>query len=250
VSAAPSLADRVAIVTGASGGIGRAACLALARAGARVAAVGRDRDRVAATAAAIRECGAAAFPVPDVDVRFPERVDAMVAMVLDRFGRVDVLVAAAGVGPMGAGEAKVPCGVSRLSVGTWDEVIGTNLGGTFLVNRAVIPPMIAAGGGDIVNVASARGSTSGRAYASAYCASKFGVVGMSQALADEVRPHGIRVQVLLPDAVDTPLVRGSTLTRGGALPADMVGDFLVDMLGRARDAVLLEPVVAPFGAAS
>ena len=244
-----SLADRVAIVTGASGGIGRGACLALARAGARVAAVGRDRERVETTAAAIRELGADALPLADVDVRVPERVDRMVATVLDRWHRVDVLVVAAGVGPMGGGGAKVPCGVSRLSVATWDEVIDTNLGGTYLVNRAVIAPMIAAGGGDIVNVASARGSTSGRAYASAYCASKFGVVGLSQALADEVRPHGIRVQVFLPDAVDTPLVRGSTLTRGGALPTAMVGEFIVDMLGRPRDAALLEPILAPFGAA-
>ncbi len=174
----------------------------------------------------------------------------MVASVVEQCGGIDVLVTAAGVGPMGARGSKVPCGVGRLGLDTWEEVIGTNLTGTFLTNRAVIASMRRRGGGDIVNVASARGSTSGRPYASAYCASKFGVMGLSEALAEEVRPYGIRVQVLLPDAVDTPLVRGSTLVRGGALSPDAVGEFLVHMLCQPLDGLLLAPILAPFGPAS
>jgi 3-oxoacyl-[acyl-carrier protein] reductase len=248
VTADPPLRGRVCVVTGASGGIGRGACLALARAGGQVVAVGRDPARVADTAGALRDVAAAppAVVVAGVDVRDAAAVDRMVATALDRCGRIDVLVTAAGVGPMGAGGAKVPCGVARLGLETWEEVIGTNLTGTFLANRAVIAPMRRSGAGDIVNVASARGSTAGRAYASAYCASKFGVMGLSESLAEEVRPYGIRVQVLLPDAVDTPLVRGSTLVRGGALSPDVVGDFLVHLVSQPRDGMLVAPILAPF----
>lgn len=249
-----SLRGEVAVVTGGSGGIGSAVCAALAAAGACVAVVGRDAGRVEASvlgaevAAAARGSAGSAFGLPGVDVRDETAVDAMVQAVLDRCGRLDVLVTAAGVGAVGVGRRALPPPVARLSSAAWEAVLGVNLRGTFLANRAVLRPMLARRRGQIVNVSSARGATAGHAFAAAYCASKFAVIGLSEALADEVAEHGIRVQALFPDAVDTPLIRGTGLGRRGTLAPEVVADVILHLLMMPDDTVLMHPLLAAFPA--
>ena len=243
--------QQAAMVTGGSSGIGAAVCVALARTGMQVAVLGRDEGRVAATVA---ECRAASpqggdrvLGLSGIDVRDEQCVSSAVQDTLGRFGRIDILVNSAAIGRSGVSPGLLPAPVANLSAAAWDEVIATNLTGTFLVNRAVLPTMIQQGSGAIVNISSAPALAAPRPYAAAYGASKFAIVGLSEALAAEVRRQGIRVHVLFPDAVDTPLIRGTTLGMHGTLPPARVADFVVALLSMPEDVVLVHPIIAPFG---
>ena len=178
-------------------------------------------------------------------------MESMRDRTLDRFGRIDVLVASAGIGRAGDTDRRLPTPFVRLPLSQWDAVVDTNLKGVFLSNRAVLPPMIERGRGEIVNVASARGSLRGQAYAAAYCASKFALLAFSQALAAEVASAGIRVQAVLPDAVESPLVAGTNLggPRFGSLPPARLGEFVADSVALPDDATLESPLIAPFARA-
>jgi 3-oxoacyl-[acyl-carrier protein] reductase len=243
--------QRTAIVTGGSSGIGAAVCLALARTGVKVAVLGRDETRVAASAAACRAASPhgvdGVLGLPGTDVREERSVASAIDAILQRFGRIDVLITSAAIGRSQTSASLLPAPVATLAAAAWDEVIATNLKGVFLVNRAVLPTMIRQGSGAIVNISSAPVLAAPRPYAAAYSASKFGIVGLSEALAAEVRPDGIRVHVLFPDMVDTPLIRGTTLGANGVLAPTRVADFIVALLGMPEDAVLVHPIVAPFG---
>jgi NAD(P)-dependent dehydrogenase (short-subunit alcohol dehydrogenase family) len=225
----------------------------MAAEGARVVVVGRTPSRVEATLARIdvlpgsdpaRRMGLA------LDVRREGDMATMAERALETFGRIDVLVASAGVSPGTAGGRMAGAALAKLSAEAWDEVLDTNLRGFFLADRAVLPAMMRQREGEIVNLSSSLGTTPGWAYASAYCASKFAVVGMSEALAEEVRSFGIRVQVLLPDAVDTPMLRATHLGAFGALPPERLGEFIVRLVTGERDSVLSRPLIAPFRTAS
>jgi NAD(P)-dependent dehydrogenase (short-subunit alcohol dehydrogenase family) len=194
------LAERVAIVTGGAGGIGQATAVALEAEGAHVTIVDIDEDRVAQAVAQL------ARPIDHLglvlDVRREADMQQMARQTLDRFGHIDILVTCAGiVRPRGS----PPKMLAYTEPAEWDLVVETNLKGVFLSNRAVVPTLISQRRGTIINVASVAGRE-GRAYDSAYCASKFGVIGLSEALADELRQYNVRVQTLLPDAVDTPML--------------------------------------------
>jgi len=171
VTPAPSLAGQVAIITGASRGIGRAIALALAGAGSHVALAARspgDLDAVAREAES-RDVQALAVPT---DMRDAEAVARMVRLTLERFGRVDTLINNAGLGHFGA--------VDALPVEQFDEMLAVNLRGPFLATRAVVPAMKQQGGGAIVNIASVAGLV-GNPNLSGYNASKFGLMGFSEA---------------------------------------------------------------------
>jgi len=246
------LHDRVAIVTGGTSGIGHATAIALAREGAHVVIVARTASRIVETIAALERSTPAAgtFAGVPADVTVEEDMTAMAERTLARFGRIDVLVACAGIGRPPDADGVIARPVAKLSSGEWDAVIDTNLKGTFLSNRAVLRSMIARRRGDIINVASARGAVRGQAFAAAYCASKFGVVGLSQALAEELAAYAIRVQVLLPDVTRTQLLERSTLSSrlGPLLPVERVAAAIVTMLTLPGDTVLREAVVAPMHA--
>jgi NAD(P)-dependent dehydrogenase (short-subunit alcohol dehydrogenase family) len=247
------LAGEVAIVTGGASGIGRATALALARVGARVvvvdvapAAVETTVAEIAAATSAGRD--PASSPTHAVglvlDVRREADMEAMARETIEAFGGIDILVACAGIlRARGTG----PKLAVDTSAAEWDEVVDTNLRGVFLSNRAVLPAMIRRRRGSIVNVSSVAGRV-GRAYDAAYCASKFGVIGFSEALAEEVRPSGIRVQTILPDAVDTPLLaaNGPIPAPAHTLPPERVAGVIVFLLTLPEDTVLINPVVAPF----
>ena len=207
-----NLNEKVAIVTGAGGehGIGRAIANRLARDGANVVItdVVNDPNRhdpgrwggASAVVGEIEEKGRRSMCVL-TDVCDANQVDSMVGKVLDRFGRIDILVNNAASRP---GSDRVP--VVELEVAAWDEVQNVNLKGTFLCCRAVSRHMIEGGkGGKIINMSSIMGRH-GRARFAAYCASKFGVRGFTQSLAQELAPHHINVNAICPSIVDTERV--------------------------------------------
>ncbi len=239
------LNDKVCIVTGAASGIGSATADLLVESGARVVLVDFNRDALDAARERHVAAGAEAR-VLAVHASISESQDMarMAEETVARFDRIDALVACAGI-LRGGGELKT---LADTSMAEWHKVIDTNLTGTFLSNRAVLPAMLAQKQGDIINIASTSGRQ-GRPFDGPYCASKFGIIGMSEALAAEVSQRGIRVQTVLPDAVETPLWDQNG--PGAMAPPQMlsparVAEFIVYLLGLPRDTFLLNPVIAPF----
>ena len=239
------LTGRVAIVTGASNGIGRDTCVALARSGAIPVLVGRDESRLKATAAAVMEAGAPAPLALALDVRAEGDMARMAAATIERHGRIDILVHAAGV--LRAAGATLRT-VAQLDAAEWDEVVDTNLRGTFFANRAVLPAMLAAKQGDILNISSKSGRQ-GIAFDAPYCASKFGVIGFSEALAEEVAGAGVRVQVMAPGRFATDVLRqtGPLPTPGGIPPGSRVAELILWMLAMPADVRLAGPIIEGVG---
>jgi 3-oxoacyl-[acyl-carrier protein] reductase len=187
------LTDRTVFITGGGKGIGRAVALAFAQAGADVAICGRDAAALEATGREIEAAGRRALAV-HADVSDEGQVNAAVAQVIGAFGAIDILV-------NNAGRFLVKPFV-ELTAEDWDRVHAVNLRGMFLVCKAVVGHMIERGSGHIFNVSSVGGRRPMK-QATAYCASKYGVVGFSKALARELKPHGIKVQIVYPYMVDS-----------------------------------------------
>lgn len=191
------LDGQVALVTGASGGLGRMACLAYAAAGASVAAAGRDRDRLEETVAQVRAAGGRAEAVV-ADLAEDGGAQAMADRTLELYGRIDILLNNAGIMLAKSFMDSTP--------EEWSRVISVNLLGVAACCRAVIPAMIDRGQGSIVMTGSI---LSLRAFAnrSAYCVSKAGVASLAKALAFELGPHGITVNTVAPTVIETDLNR-------------------------------------------
>ncbi len=244
-SSEPSqLENRVAIVTGGTVGIGKAVCRDLARRGAHVVVVGRNLSRarqVAGEIDALADGGVLAFRG---DVRSESDMEEMAQAVVRKFGRIDILVASAGILRPRGNSLKT---LVQMSLTEWSDVIDTNLKGVFLSNRAVLPEMIGRRCGHIINLSSTSG-LKGHAFDTAYCASKFGVMGLTKSLADEVRGYGIKVHALLPGAVDTPIweQNGPLRRPDFALPAERVAELVLHMLVDAPDTTVVSPIIEPF----
>ena len=193
----PDLSGRVALVTGASRGIGRSIARSLARCGASVVAVARSRDKLGELCREIDEEGGNAIPaVADVSVR--DDVVRAFALLDDSFGgRLDILINNAGIGLFGP--------VEEFGVDDWDQVMAVNLRSVFLCSREAVHRMKPAGAGYIINIASVVG-LKGYVNQGAYTASKHGVVGLTKTLAAELHGTGIKVSVVCPGGVDTGLV--------------------------------------------
>lgn len=224
------------VVTGGSGGLGRATCVALGGLGASVVVSGRSRPALDCTVAEVRLAGGVAHPVR-ADVRREEDVERLFRITADRFGPVTGVVMAAGV----SGQGPVPRPVAQTTLEEWCTVLETNLRGVFLVARAAFAAM-RDGGGDLVTIVSARAGTHGHPYAAAYSASKQAVAGLSLALAREGESHGIRVQALFPDAIDTPMLASGGLA-GPRMPPHRVAAVVVDMITSPHAAQLRLPVL-------
>lgn len=195
-----SLIDRVAIVTGAGSGIGRAIAKAYAAEGADVVLAGRRPDPLEETATAVRALGPRAVVVPS-DVTVEEDVRGVVATAIDELGRVDLLVNA-------AASAAEETSTANVTVESWNETLAATLTSVMLVSRECLTrSMLARRAGAIVNVASTAGLR-GVADKAAFSAAKAGVLRFTEALAGEVGPHGIRVNAIVPGLVATERLQG------------------------------------------
>ena len=193
------LDDRIAIVTGAGQGIGKAIALRLANAGADVAIMDINLSAAEAAAQEIEGVGRKALPL-QADVSQASEVNAAVSQVLSTFGRVDILVNNAGI----AGRT-LP--LTELEETDWNAVMGVNLTGVFLCCKAVIDAMIAQDYGRIVNIASIAGKE-GNPTLIPYSVSKAGVLCLTKALAKEVTDYNIRVNAVSPAVIETPILAG------------------------------------------
>ena len=212
------LEQRIAIVTGAGQGIGRAITLGLAREGATVTIADVNEESANTVKNEIEASGGRALAIP-TDVSNEKSVQAMVEKSLKEFLRVDILVNNAGIFPTSS--------VEEMSEEDWDRVIGTNLVGAFLCARAVVPKFLEQGTGRIISL------TSGRAFQGAkngahYAASKAGIIGFSKSLALELAPHGITVNVICPGITDTAQPRGhqteeQIYAQGQRIPLGRIG---------------------------
>jgi NAD(P)-dependent dehydrogenase (short-subunit alcohol dehydrogenase family) len=193
---------KLAVVTGAGSGIGRATALALAEAGAHVAATDRDEEAAAATAREAEARGARAMAMP-MDVADREQVERVASVIRETLGEPAILVNNAGIGVGGM--------FLDTSLASWDRVVAVNLMGVVHCCHAFLPGMVATGQpAHVVNVSSMLGYTQGRGV-SAYCATKFGVLGFSECLRAELVDHGIGVSVICPGIVRTNIIRDSVL---------------------------------------
>ncbi|ANU28522.1 3-ketoacyl-ACP reductase [Planococcus versutus] len=190
-----SLTEKTAFITGAGKGIGRATAMALANEGVNVGLIARTENDLKKLATEIKSLrGRAAYAVADVSDLV--QVEAAVAKLTNELGTADILINNAGIGTYGP--------FLEIDPDEWKRVIDVNLMGMYYVTRTVLPQMIEKKGGDIINISSSSGLR-GTEGSSAYSASKFGVLGMTESLSQEVRKHNIRVFALTPSRVVTDL---------------------------------------------
>lgn len=219
------LAGKTALVTGGGRGLGRAIALAFAREGAQVVVASRNSDDLAETVWLIEELGFRALGVP-TDVRDAAQVAALADQAQRTFGPVQVLVNSAGVG------LRAP--IHETSEAQWDAVVDTLLKGTFLASHALLPSMIAQGGGNIINIGAPLERIAVPGFA-AYYAAKCGVDGLTKVMAKDLRRHGINVNAVHPGGfADTRMVRETVPeAKSGLLAPDEIGPAAVALAALA-----------------
>ena len=225
------LKGKQAIITGGSRGIGKAIALALAKEGVNIIITGRNETSLQVTQKEISELGVnVIYAIMDVSKR--KEVDASIAGILEKSGPVDILINNAGIGAFG--------GFLELAPEQWEEIIQVNLLGVYYITRAILPGMIERQTGDIINISSTAGQR-GAAVTSAYSASKFGLLGLTESLMLEVRKHNIRVSALTPSTVATDMAIDLKLTDGNpdkVLQAEDLAELVVAQLKLNRRALL------------
>lgn len=197
------LTGKNAVVTGGASGIGRGICLRLARDGADVAILDLDRTGAQHVAKEVSALGRRALAI-ETDVASAASVAAATQQVRQTLGRVHILVNDAGICTF------VP--LLQMSEEQWDRMMAVHLKGAFLCSQAVVPDMLAAGWGRIVNLSSVAGLNGGGAGLAHYAAAKGGIAGFTKALAQELGPSGVTVNAIAPGLIDTPMVRASGIS--------------------------------------
>jgi 3-oxoacyl-[acyl-carrier protein] reductase len=190
-----NLQGRIALVTGASQGIGRACALELARAGATVVLAARNEAKLAEAVAEIEAAGGQAAALA-LDVSSEESIKAGAKTAIERFGKVEILVNNAGITRDGL--------LMMMKRADWDDVLGTNLTGAFLLTQALLRPMLKNRWGRIINISSVVGRT-GQAGQVNYAASKAGLIGLTRSIAREVASRGITANAVAPGYIETPM---------------------------------------------
>lgn len=231
------LDGKVAVITGASKGIGKATASAFTAAGAKVVLAARTRETLEQVAADLRENGAEALAIP-TDVTDVEAVQRLIEETLDVYQRLDILVNNAGVGYFGP--------VVDFAPDDWDVVINSNLKAIYLCARSALPPMLAQGSGQIINVLSIAAKVAFEASA-AYCAAKAGALALTKVLASEVRQQNIRVTAVLPGSVHTPFWDGVPEHPDfeQMLKPEHVAETIVSVCGQPSGMVTEEIIVMP-----
>ena len=196
-----SLQGKIALVTGAGKGIGKAVAIALAKEGVHIGLIARTENDLEAVAKEIKALGVKVF-YASADVSNMEQINAAVEKIETELGHVDILINNAGTGTFGK--------FMELDPVVWEDMIKVNLFGVYYTIRAVLPQMIERQTGDIINISSTAGKA-GSALTSAYSASKFAVFGLGESLMQEVRKHNIRVTTLAPSTIVTELAQRANL---------------------------------------
>ncbi len=227
---------KVALVTGAGRGIGRAIAISLAKSGCRVILAARTREQLDVVRETIHTNGGAAVAIP-TDLTRDDEIERLVEKSSKEWGSVDALINNAGWGKRAA--------VIRANVEDWDQTMRVNLRAPMILAQKLLPAMIAKGEGAVINIGSVSGKT-GEANGAAYSASKFGLIGFTQSLYDEVREHGIKVSVILPGFVDTPLIPPNRqLDRSKMIQADEVAQAVHYVLSSPNTSCPVEITVRP-----
>lgn len=188
-----SLSGQVALVTGASRGIGLAIARRLGEMGARVSLCARSQEKLEEAVGGLRAAGIEALGLP-ADITREDQVSSLVGNTQQKLGPIDILVNNTGIGVFGP--------FHEQTIASWDAVLETNLKSVFLVSRAVAPEMIRRKTGQIINISSLAGKST-FAGGAIYCASKWGLLGLSGCMAEDLRSHGIRVSAICPGTVNT-----------------------------------------------
>jgi 3-oxoacyl-[acyl-carrier protein] reductase len=234
-SASGELSGQVAVITGAARGIGRAVAMRLARMGATAVLVARSRDELEVVRAEIATKGGVGEAMP-CDLRHPKAVAALGEAIRERHGRCDILVNNAGIGNQGRP-------LHEMAVDDWDRLMETNLRGPFLMIRALTPLMIEAGYGHIVNISSLAGKNPLPGGA-AYSASKWGLNGLTYSVAEELRPHNIRVSVVAPGSTNTSGFSGGKDPATKIQPEDIAA-VVAMLVTQAPQSFISEVLVRP-----
>jgi len=231
----PPLVNKTAVVTGASRGIGRAIALRLGRMGASVAICSRKRADIEHAAASFLKEGIRALPIV-ADVTLADDVESLVERASAEFGEIEILVNNAGIGLFGS--------FYERSESDWDAVLDTNLKAVFLTSRAVAPRMIRSGSGHIINISSlaSKSAFSGGAL---YCASKWGLMGLTACMAEDLRAHGIRVSVICPGSVNTEFSSHSGRTSANLLQPEDVAHAVAALVTQSSQSFISEIDLRP-----
>jgi len=231
-----NLHRRIALVTGAGRGVGKAISVSLAKAGCRVVLAARTRDQVEAVQKEILSQGGDALAIP-TDLTVDEDIQRLVEESQAKWGAVDILINNAGWGK------RAPVVGALLS--DWDQTFRLNLRAPMVLAKALLPNMIAKREGAVINIGSVSGKT-GEANGAAYSASKFGLIGFTQSLYEEVREHSIKVAVILPGFVDTPLIPPNRqLDRSKMIQADDIAQTVLFVLTSPATCCPVEITVRP-----
>ncbi len=230
--------DKVAIVTGAGRGIGKAVALALAKEGAHVVLAARTTSEIETVAKEIEQSGRRALAVP-TDVSQESDVNELITKTIETFGTIDILINNAGIGAFGS--------VTELSTNNFDRMWEVNMRGAFLCSRAVVPYMMKQKSGDIINISSLAGRNAFIGGAG-YCATKWALIGFARCLMLEVREHNIRVITLCPGSVETGFgdhPKNSPRSSGNIPKAEDIAQVVVDTLRMPRNVMVSEVDIRP-----
>ncbi|OOR23900.1 3-ketoacyl-ACP reductase [Bacillus wiedmannii] len=217
------LQGKNALITGAGRGIGRAVAIALAKEGVNVGLLARSEENLKAVAKEVEAEGVKAV-IATADVSSYKEVTTAIETLKNGLGSIDILINNAGISKFGK--------FLELDVADWEKIIQVNLMGVYYATRAALPSMIEQQSGDIINISSTAGQK-GAPVTSAYSASKFGVLGLTESLAMEVRKHNIRVTALTPSTVATDMAVDLGLTDGNpdkVMQAEDIAEFIVAQL--------------------
>lgn len=230
------LQNQIAVVTGASRGIGRAIARRLASLGAHVVLCARHRQDLDRLAEELHSTGQKATVFP-LDLTQATQVDALAQAVREQFQRCDIVVNNAGLGQLGPP-------LHQTSPQDWDRLMAVNLRGPFLMIRAFAPLMIERGSGHIINISSLAGHNPLKNGA-AYAASKWGLNGLTYSVAEELRDHGIRVSVIAPGSVNTEFGGKTPANAGARLQPGDIADVVALLVQQRRQSFVSEVLMRP-----